>query len=1177
MLRCPPRAAAADAASTAALATAGGVALSASAAMAGIGLAAAAAAAAKAVDDAPAAARRQSAARLRAVQCRLEEALRRSAKAARQRVATVAEAPPANGDATSGSGSGGGRAGQPLPRDLELSQRGVALALAFGGGAALLHTLLSALPPDFLDRWRGLFSEQPHAEPSLRGGESRGGTVLYDCHGAVIATVVPGGFSGTRPELGRARRSTPLRPSEIPSAMWQAVVASEDRSFFDHRGFDPRGLSRALVTMARSGGGSTITQQLVKNVFLTNERKWARKLVEIILAVIIERKMSKWDILHLYLSKIYWGHGVNGIEAASALYFGKHPSLLTLGECAMLAGIIPAPELLSPYRDPSRGRKPQARALRRMVEAGFLNSATAARAVNEPLVLGTEAKQQGTSGPWRAPYFVSEVLHLLNQKYGREEILRGGLQVYTTLDLGMQDIAEKVVRDTGIELDRERNILAERGLVTARKKLDDMLASKQDQVLELVAAASAAAAARRDVEAAVGWEEESGRRNLSTLDALERAQEDDRAAAAAAAAAIKRYTTQEAAMRATIAAYEEEIKKAGEARLEGAMVAMDPADGAIRALVGGRDYYESNFNRATQALRPPGSTFKPLVYLTAFSQGIEKEFLVVDEPYSVGNFTPENYDRKFRGEVTLEYALLKSLNVPTVKLCAEVGVDKVCEIARKLGIHTSLPHELALSLGGCEVTPVQLATVYCTIASGGYFHKPHLITRVESFEGRVLEEFKPPDKNKAPVVDEYAVSELRQLLQACVERGTGKAAQLARPCAGKTGTSDGHRDVWFAGFTPQISTVVWLGYDDNAPVGGLHPATGAAHAAPMWKRFMSAAHEGLPVEKFHDIGRDKYGGRAPREFLKRSRRPQKSFLRVTSFSDPKPEYDTAWTLRPNYDELEAVHDLLMTCLRIGDAMQNWRGASEAREGSSLRQVVTSTWKDVWDWEKASSAWEEKEKMEQWASQRLERSDELRAMRAAWTPLGRARVEDDVSERTDEDDASFLTRMASSEDGSRQGHTRWDLIEDREQDGGRESGRRQGRRQGLALFTRSQRAEPPPEAAAALEEDEWVEDGDVCAVERDDDGGGARWGGESGDAFGEQRPSIFRRKASGRASDLNCADRPFLQRKPSRRRQARLVSCEVAGPAETQVAGDLLPSALSPVDVPLPKVRILEVV
>eukprot|EP00850_Spirogloea_muscicola_P009857 SM000056S17975 [mRNA] locus=s56:465693:473728:+ [translate_table: standard] len=1131
MLRCPPRAAAADAASTAALAMAGGAAPSASAAMAGIGLASAAAAAAKAVDAAAAAAaRRRSAARLRALQCRLEEDLRRSATAARQRVAIVAEAPPANGDATSGSGSGGGRAGQPLPRDLELSQRGVALALAFGGGAALLHTLLSALPPDFLDRWRGLFSEQPHAEPSLRGGESRGGTVLYDRRGAVIATVVPGGFSGTRPELGRARHSTPLRPSEIPSAMWQAVVASEDRSFFDHRGFDPRGLSRALVTMARSGGGSTITQQLVKNVFLTNERKWARKLVEIILAVIIERKMSKWDILHLYLSKIYWGHGVNGIEAASALYFGKHPSLLTLGECAMLAGIIPAPELLSPYRDPSRGRKPQARALRRMVEAGFLDSETAARSVNEPLVLGTEAKQQGTSGPWRAPYFVSEVLHLLNQKYGREEILRGGLQVYTTLDLGMQDIAEKVVRDTGTELDRERNILAERGLVTARKKLDDMLASKQDQVLELVAAASAAAAARRDVEAAVAWEEESGRRNISTLDALERAQEDDRAAAAAAAAAIKRYTTQEAAMRATIAAYEEEIKKAGEARLEGAMVAMDPADGAIRVLVGGRDYYESNFNRATQALRPPGSTFKPLVYLTAFSQGIEKDFLVVDEPYRVGNFTPENYDRKFRGEVTLEYALLKSLNVPTVKLCAEVGVDKVCEIARKLGIHTSLPHELALSLGGCEVTPVQLATVYCTIASGGYFHKPHLITRVESFEGRVLEEFKPPDKNKAPVVDEYAVSELRQLLQACVERGTGKAAQLARPCAGKTGTSDGHRDVWFAGFTPQISTVVWLGYDDNAPVGGLHPATGAAHAAPMWKRFMSAAHEGLPVEKFHDIGRDKHGGRAPREFLKRSRRPQKSFLR------------------------------------------NWRGASEAREGSSMRQVVTSTWKDVWDWEKASSAWEEKEKMEQWASQRLERSDKLRAMRAAWTPIGRARVGDDFSERTDEDDASFLTRLASGEDGSRQGHTRWDLIEDREQDGSRESGRQPERQQGLALFTRSRRAEPLSEAAAAQEEDEWVEDGDVCAVERDDNGGGARWSGESGDTFAEQRPSIFRRKSSGGASDPNCADRPFLQRKPSRRRQARLVSWEVAGPTKAKVAGDLLPSALSPVDVPLPKVR-----
>ncbi|CAI5497438.1 unnamed protein product [Closterium sp. Naga37s-1] len=939
----------------------------------------------------------------------------------------------ASARAASGGAESGGGGGASDNKFLRVSIQSVALALAFGGAAAFLRMLLSALPPDFLSRWKKLFAEQPHFDPKT-AVEARRATAIYDCHGDLIATVVPGGFGGRRKDASKGQ--APLKPTEVPAVMWQAVIATEDRRFFEHQGFDPKGLTRAIMSLARTGGGSTITQQvrggvrggrtgradglggrLVKNVFLSNERRWTRKLVEIILAVIIERRMTKWDILHLYLNKIYWGHGVTGLEAASALYFGKHPSLLTLGECAMLAGIIPAPELLSPYRDPSRGRKPQARALRRMVEAGFLDIATATEAMQQPLRLGSEAKH-GTSGPWRAPFFVSEVLYELAQRYGREEVVRGGLQVHTTLDLTMQDAGEKVVGDGTREYDQEREAAARRDIAAIAMKLEELRGRRQQQILATVAAA------------AVKRSAEFRKKNGQTQKTVSEMMADE---TAAVARTLERFAAMERTLTTAMQRYENELRSAQAARLEGAMVAMDPLSGAVRVLVGGRDYYESCFNRATQALRPPGSTFKPVVYLTALAEGITKDYVLVDEPYEVGGFAPENYDRKFRGPVTLEESLLKSLNVPTVKLCAEIGVDKVCHMGRALGIKTPLPHELALSLGGCEVTPLQLTTVYCTIAAGGIYHRPHLITRVESYNGRVLEEAKVCMERRDPVVDEAAVGELRKLLQAVVERGTGKGARMDRPCAGKTGTSDGHRDCWFAGFTPQLACVVsggilisrtlspplslfmpnpllpspppqvwlgyddnrpvsglypgmgsprsngpsssrtgtgsppahscpappchclttlhpspplppfppcqvWLGYDDNLPVGGLHPGTGSSHAAPLWSRFMTLAHEGLPVKKILDPARDRYSGRAAgREFQKRSRRAQK--------------------------------------VGLSEVRRREGGRRKGR-----REVV---WKDVWDWEKASSGWQEREKMEEWAVARRERAEEIRALRAKW--------------------------------------------------------------------------------------------------------------------------------------------------------------------------------------------------
>ncbi|KAG0624468.1 hypothetical protein M758_3G250300 [Ceratodon purpureus] len=818
-----------------------------------------------------------------------------------------------------------------------LSVRTLAVALFFGGVAGLCRALVSCLPPDFFDRWKRLVNDQPLQEPKPVEQEGQPATVIYDCHGVVLARIVQGGnYSSVKGEsqAGKSKRTgdgAPLHPSDIPSALWQAVVASEDRRFFEHQGIDPRGLTRAILSLAASGGGSTITQQLVKNVFLSNDRKWSRKLIEMILAVFLERQMSKWDILHHYLNKIYWGHGVYGIEAAAALYFGKHPSALTLGECAMLAGIIPAPEYLSPYRDPSRGKKPQARTLRRMVEAGFLDSATAAAAVNEPLRLGVEG-DDGSSGPWKAPYFVSEVLYELYQKYGRDEVLQGGYQVHTTVDLEMQEIAEKAVNDAGIEYDDERIMLAEKAIERCVEALG-ILEQAREQKMEQ--AALVAGTRAREQFRKYAMREAGKRKEITEEDRIKLEELAVSVAVNKATDGVKRrFDATEDGLRQDLAEHQEEIKKAAAARVEGAMVAIDPMSGGVRVLVGGRDYYESNFNRATQAFRPPGSTFKPIVYLTALAEGIERNHVLMDEPYTVGDFSPENYDKKFRGKVTLEEALLKSLNVPTVRLCAEIGVDKVCRMGRALGIDSYLPHELSLSLGGCELTPLQLTFAYSTIAAGGVLHKPYLISRVENHEGRIIEEKTISADQHEPVVNEYAVSELRSLLQAVVDRGTGRGARIGRPCAGKTGTSDGHRDAWFAGFTPMLSCVVWLGYDDNTPLGGIWPATGSSHAAPLWRDFMMRVHEGLPVEKFHDIGRDMHGGGAPRQIGKKSRRAH-----IVGIPEIRKQY-------------------------------------RQRDKKVL-------WRDVWDWEKASSAWEERERMEEWTAERAKRAEGIKTMKTEW--------------------------------------------------------------------------------------------------------------------------------------------------------------------------------------------------
>jgi penicillin-binding protein 1A len=528
---------------------------------------------------------------------------------------------------------------------------------------------------------------------------------------------------------------------QISPWLQKAVIAAEDDRFWTHPGFDFKGLVRgATVDVRRRGyatGGSTLTQQLAKNLFLTSERSATRKLAELYLSLQIEQRYGKKQILELYLNQIFWGHNAYGCEAAAQTYFGKHASDLDLAESALLAGLIPGPELFSPYHSQSRARSRQSLVLHRMLELGLITKEQADAAAAAPL------RVDGMRHVYNAPYFTTHVLSVLNERYGQRRVREGGLRVTTTVDLDWQYAAEKMVND---EISKLK------------------------------------------------WNHVS----------------------------------------------------------QGAMVAIDNATGGIRAMVGGTGYAKSQFNRATQAMRPPGSSFKPFVYLTGFANGLTPDSIEVDEPisYPMGDgpaWKPNNFDHTFRGALTIRRALEKSVNIVAVKIIDSVTPKRVIETAEKFGFHEGLKENLSLALGTSEVTALELAQGYSGLANVGKLIPANPILKVETRGGEILEDNQHPEGKQ--VFSGYHVAQLIDCMKGVVLRGTGYGAYFGRPAAGKTGTSSDHRDAWFAGFTPQMTAVVWVGNDDNSTMIGL---TGGDVCAPIWRRFMEMAHKGLPVKDFPD-------------------------------------------------------------------------------------------------------------------------------------------------------------------------------------------------------------------------------------------------------------------------------------------------------------------------------------
>lgn len=525
---------------------------------------------------------------------------------------------------------------------------------------------------------------------------------------------------------------------DLPPHLIQAVLATEDRRFYRHFGIDPIGLGRAMLRNIRAGriveGGSTITQQLAKNLFLTPARTFVRKLQEMVVALWLEWEFSKDQILTLYLNRVYLGAGTYGVDAAAHRYFQKSATRVNTYEAAVLAGLLKAPSRYNPVASPERAHARARTVLANMVAAGYLTEKKAAEAARGIQVAVVSAPTGN------ARHFVDWVLESLS-----DYVTAGGrdLVVKTTLDLALQ----------------------------------------------------------RQAETAMG--------------------------------------------RAFLAA-----DRAGMKAGDGALIALAP-QGAVRAMVGGRDYGKSQFNRAVQALRQPGSAFKPVVYLAALEAGMTPASPVVDRPISLSGWQPSNFSGKYQGAMTLAYALSHSVNTVAVQLAQKVGPAKIIETARALGITTDLPKDAGLALGTGEVSLLELTTAYAVLARAGMGVWPYAITEIIGPDGQSL--YRRQGSGPGRAVPAASARTLTAMMTKVIDGGTGKRAAIGRPAAAKTGTSQNYRDAWFVGFTPQLVTGVWFGNDDGAP---MKRVTGGGLPARTWAGFMTAAHQGLPVLAFDDIGDD---------------------------------------------------------------------------------------------------------------------------------------------------------------------------------------------------------------------------------------------------------------------------------------------------------------------------------
>lgn len=621
---------------------------------------------------------------------------------------------------------------------------------------------------------------------------------------------------------------------DISPRLRQAIIASEDQEFDQHFGLSiPRiviALMKDVLERRKAAGASTLTQQLARNLFLTLEKTWERKVKEALLAIQIEKRYTKREIFALYANQIYFGHGAYGVEAASRVYFGKSARDLSIEEAALIAGIIQSPSRQSPYVNMDAALRRRNYAISRMAETGYISAAEAQAARKKPIVtagLPTETNSV-------APFFVEEVRKYLEAKYGAKRLYENGLSVRTSMNVALQQAAN-VALDNGLRaLDKrrgfrkvQRNVVAE-GLAPERLDLPRWhQPMREGQIVPAVV--TAVDAARIGVRAGalsgeigkpgVAWTRKAPPALVKVGDLIEVRLEKFGENGAPFTGALDQTP-----------------------QVEGAVVAIDNRSGQVVALVGGYNFERSKFNRAVQAYRQVGSTFKPFVYTVAIDRGFTPSTIVQDTPvtYSAGPgqppYSPTDYDNKWEGAITLRRAFEQSRNVPAVRMMDTLGPKQVIAYTRRFGFTSPMQPYLSTALGACEATLLELTSAYSVFPNQGVRMTPHFVLRVTDREGNSLEENRPEPTDAIRADTAYV---LTHLLEGVALRGTAaRAASLNWPIGGKTGTTNDFTDAWFVGFDPDITIGVWIGHDQKKPLGPSE--TGASAALPIWMEIMKA-------------------------------------------------------------------------------------------------------------------------------------------------------------------------------------------------------------------------------------------------------------------------------------------------------------------------------------------------
>jgi penicillin-binding protein 1A len=684
-------------------------------------------------------------------------------------------------------------------------------------------------------------------------------TTLRDYQPPTITTV----YSDDGHKIGEfykeRRLVVPLE--KIPDQLKQAFVAAEDARFYKHQGIDFLGIIRAFIKNIEAGGivqgGSTITQQVTKSFFLTPERSYNRKIKEAILAYRLDKAFRKEDILYLYLNQIYLGHGAYGVEAAAENYFGKPVDQLNLAECAILAGLPQAPSRYSPFRYPERARQRQIYVLNRMLDEGYITNQEATEAINTKL----DIKPRRNWYMEEVPIYTEHVRRYVAEKYGEDILYTGGLKIYTAVNIDMQKAARKEVLKGLRELDRRMGFrgplqhLAKEEIETFSKTLEGELEENPLAVGQRVRGVVVDVDDKNE-SVVVRMGKARGRIELENMRWARRPNSQ-----------IPYYTAKvrkpSEALSVGDVIQVELIEKDAESEewklsldqepiAQSALLCIEAETGLVKAMIGGRDFTQSQFNRAIQSRRQPGSAFKPIIYAAALDKGFTPATEIIDSPIVfkdvVHDFTwkPKNYGKKFYGPTLFREAMVHSRNVVTIKILQDIGIDYTIEYARKLGITSRLSEDLSIALGSSGVSLLSIVRAYSVFTNLGYLVEPVFVTKIEDRDGHVLEEMSPV---RTKVIDKSTAYIMTSLLEGVVQNGTGwRVRDLNRPVAGKTGTTNNLFDAWFVGYTPEYITGTWVGFDEERSLGA--GETGSRAASPIWLGFMEQVLKDHPVRSF---------------------------------------------------------------------------------------------------------------------------------------------------------------------------------------------------------------------------------------------------------------------------------------------------------------------------------------